>query len=339
MINNNVKQKFLTFLESQGWDTDTAIEYINELDYKGFDSKTAADLIGRRAGFTYAPGTGAPDISQVNTLNQITNEGGGSPTKQAVEDAAKGGTPGIFAKLKGGTMKKDFHLPNLRQGIGGANLGYSLGPTYYANDLQRYLTPDEVKRFKALGTIDGIDKSQVIKSGGGLKLGGYNVGTLWTGGQALMNTVRGFQNADNLNKAYEQGSDLKDSILSTAASTPNVSSYLTADEQKMLNQLKRGNYYEDNWGSDISDWGGVLGGGVKGAIAGLPGGAWGALLGGIGGAINGGLSSATKKKDANNAKLDALYNTLNYARNDYNSMKRPNFSGLGIQQRYRNAYM
>lgn len=262
-----------------------------------------------------------------------------TPTKQAVEDASEGGTKGWFANIRGGTMKKDFHLPNLRQGFGGANLGYSLGPTYYANDVQRYLTPDEVKLFKAGQDIDGIDSSQVMKSGGGLKLGGYNVGKLWTGGQALMNTVQGLKNTDNLNKAYEQGSDLKADILATAAGTPNVSSYLTADEQKMLNQLKRGNYYEGEWGSDASDWGGVLSGGLKGAITGLPGGAWGALLGGIGGAINGGLSGATKKKEINNSKLDSLYNTLNYAKNDYNSMKRPNFSGLGIQQRYRNAYM
>ena len=245
---------------------------------------------------------------------------------------------------KGGTMKEGFTLPSLRMPIGNANLGYSLGGGYYDNIAGKFISAKDLAALQA--TPEGqellrsalADKS-VLKTDAGLNLGGYQLGKLWTGGQALYNIGKGIKNADNLGKATQQGSDLKSDILATAASTPNVSSYLTADEQKMLNQLKRGNYYEGDWGSDASDWGNVLGGGVKGALAGLPGGIPGMILGGLGGAVNGGLSSATKKKETQNSKLDALYNTLNYARNDYNSMKRPNFSGLGLQQRYRNAYM
>lgn len=311
--------------------TNEQIRFINTLKSQGLSDAEIAEIVNN------------PEI-----LNSIGFGGAfnNAPTQNAIEDAANGGTPGIFARLKGGiskngggTMKEGFKLPTLNQSFGNANLGYSLGGGFYANDAKRFLTPDEINLFKSGQAIEGIDPNNVMKTDAGLNAGGYQLGKLWTAGQGALNAIQAVKNVDNLNKASEQGSDLKADLLATAASTPNVSSYLTADEQKMLNQLKRGNYYEGDWGSDLSDYGGVLSGGVKGALAGAPGGIPGMILGGLGGAVNGGLKSATKKKETQNSKLDALYNTLNYARNDYNSMKRPNFSGLGVQQRFRNAYM
>ena len=264
----------------------------------------------------------------------------GTITTNAKNTAKNKGLTGWFKGNGGGTMKNGFTFPSLNQSFGNANLGYSFRGGYYDQAAKRFLNPEEVNFFKSNGNLNkALNAGTLKKTDAGLNLGGYQLGKLWTGGQALYNIAKGAKNIDNLNKASQQGADLKADLLATAASTPNVSSYLTADEQKMLNQLKRGNYYEGDWGSDLSDYGGVFSGGIKGALAGLPGGVPGMILGGLGGAVNGGLSSATKKKEIQNSKLDALYNTLNYARNDYNSMKRPNFSGLGLQQRYRNAYM
>lgn len=281
--------------------------------------------------------------SSRNLPMNVAQPNAGGVGNAAANAAANTAKRGLFGNLfkNGGTMKDGFTLPTLNQAFGNANLGYSLGGGYYDQTAKRFLNPDEITFFKNNGNLQkALDSGALKKTDAGLNVGGYQLGKLYTTGLGAVEAIRGLKNADNLNKASQQGSDLKADILATAAGTPNLSSYLTADEQKMLNQLKRGNYYEGDWGSDLGDYAGVLGGAGKGAIAGaIGGGIPGAIVGAIGGGLNGGLSGATKKKETQNAKLDSLYSALTYAKNDYNSMKRPNFSGLGIQQRFRNAYM
>lgn len=288
--------------------------------------------------YTLSGNTATGGLGSIGTGagSAVGNAGAAAAAGNAAKKAGLLG--GFFSKNGGGTMKEGFTLPTLNQAFGNANLGYSLNGGYYDNAAKAFLTKDQIASLGDKALNEGIASGKYMETNPGLNLGGYQLGNLYTAGDAVVNLGRGVSNLDKLNKISQQGSDLKADILATAASTPNVSNYLTTDEQKMLNQLKRGNYVGDSWGEDLSDWGGVLGGGVKGALAGLPGGIPGMIVGGLGGAVNGGLSGAAKKKEANNSKLDSLYNTLSYARNDYNSMKRPNFAGLGIQQRYRNAY-
>ena len=86
----------------------------------------------------------------------------------------------------------------------------------------------------------------------------------------------------------------------------------------------------------------LLKGAGQGALTGLPalltGNPIPLLIGAGGGAINAGIQNATQGYEDDLATLEELYNALQYASQDYKSMRRPNFQGLGIQQRYQDMY-
>ena len=172
----------------------------------------------------------------------------------------------------------------------------------------------------------------------GVKAFGKNIGKYATGANAIL---QGFNAANNINELSDVNADtdaLTSNILRSAASNPLTSSYLTSDQQSMLNKLKRGSldtessFFENNLMS-------LLGGAGQGALSGgLIGGIPGAIVGGLGGLVNTGLQGQTQNQALINSKLEGLLQSLTDAEMQYKSMKRPNFTGLGIQQQYKDMY-
>ena len=158
--------------------------------------------------------------------------------------------------------------------------------------------------------------------------------------------IEGFKALGNLSD-YDGASDAVDDYVSKinalASGTPMLDSYLTADQLSQLRKLQRGSYDTDFDMSDaFSDPLSLLKGAGQGALTGLPalltGNPIPLLIGAGGGAINAGIQNATQGYEDNLATLEELYNALQHASQDYKSMRRPNFQGLGIQQRYQDMY-
>lgn len=173
----------------------------------------------------------------------------------------------------------------------------------------------------------------------GMSLLGGNIGNLYTGGKALGDTFSYLNSANQMSKSDQEGKDIQSEILASAASNPLASQYLTNDEIRMLNQIKRGSYSAE--GTNVGDAMGALGmGALKGGLSGLVmGGGLGGALGAIGGAANASIKSRQNARENSNAKLEALLQSLNDASAQYKSMRRPNFTGLGIQSRFQDFYM
>lgn len=158
--------------------------------------------------------------------------------------------------------------------------------------------------------------------------------------------IEGFKALGNLSD-YDGASDAVDDYVSKinalASGTPMLDSYLTADQLSQLRKLQRGTYDTDfNMSDAFSDPMALLKGAGQGALAGLPalltGNFLPMLIGAGGGAMNAGIQNATQGYEDDLATLEELYNALQYASQDYKSMRRPNFQGLGIQKRYQDMY-
>lgn len=173
----------------------------------------------------------------------------------------------------------------------------------------------------------------------GLKLFGKNVGKGLNIASGVMQGLDAAQGIANYSKANDANNDLMSDILVSAAGNPLLSSYLTSDQLRLLHQIKHGTY---DTSSDATDFlrgmGSGLGDAAMGALMGLGGGLPGVLIGGIGGLINGGIDGLSAGAEDNYAELASLYQALMDAEAQYRSMKRPNFTGLGIQQQYQNMY-
>lgn len=183
---------------------------------------------------------------------------------------------------------------------------------------------------------EGFDWS----SKGGLKAFGKNVGT---GANVLSGVMQGVDAAQGIGDymdTLESNEDLKSKIDIAAMGNPLLSSYLTADQMDLLGDLQLGNY------SDKADAGDFLKGAVGGlgnaimpTLSGLAtGGIPGAIIGGVGTLINSGIDGMSNASGRSTSELQALYQALQDAEMQYKAMKRPNFTGLGIQQQYQNMY-
>lgn len=171
----------------------------------------------------------------------------------------------------------------------------------------------------------------------GISLLGGDVGKLYAGGKALADTFGTLQNYNRMANVDKETGDIKSEILASAASNPLASQYLTQDEISLLNKVKRGNYNPE--GTDFGSQMGAAGmGALKGGLTGLVGGAPGAVLGALGGAFKSGSEARTNAKSQSNERLEALLQSLNDASAQYKSMRRPNFTGLGIQNRFQDMY-
>lgn len=173
----------------------------------------------------------------------------------------------------------------------------------------------------------------------GLNIGNLNVGKWSNLANAAMqgiDAVGGLSEMSDLNKDAES---LESNIIASAAGNPLLSSYLTSDQLSLLGKLRRGTYDGSaGLGGVTSNVGNLFSGAASGAMSGALGGLPGMLIGGIGGLINSGIDNINAETSSNTAQLEALYQSLLDAEQQYKSMKRPNFSGLGIQQRYQNMY-
>lgn len=160
-------------------------------------------------------------------------------------------------------------------------------------------------------------------------------------GSGITQGIQGIQNLSNLGQSTSDYNDLQGDILAAYSSNPLASSYLSPDQMRMIRQIRRGNLPENTTATQgaFNEIVGNLGNTLTSAGIGLAtGGIPGALIGGIGRLVNSGLSGANKAKQSNISQLDALYQNLLDAQSQYNAMKRPNMTGLGLQQRYQQMY-
>ena len=221
-------------------------------------------------------------------------------TAGATADAAKGaGISGMFK--------------NLKTSIGN-NFGYSLT----GNPKTKY----------QIGTPKGAGVTAF-----GLPIGKY--ATIANGVMGGVDALSGISKNGDITSSL---GDLEDDILVSAANNPIISSYLTGDQLSLLNKLKSGNYDdESSFGDYFSNVniGDALQNAVSGAmLGGIPG----AIVGAVSGLANGAIDRTNEDLQGQESELLALLQAVNDAESQYKAMKRPNFTGLGIQQQYQNMY-
>lgn len=173
----------------------------------------------------------------------------------------------------------------------------------------------------------------------GLTAFGKSIGPWATAGMGIMQGINAAQGLSGVSRSRQNISDLKNDILTSAASNPLVSSYLTADQKQLLNQIRNGTYASELGDDAVRGIGSSLGNAASSALMGAAvGGLPGALVGGIGGLVNGGISGVRQGSEQEASRLQALYDALAEAETSYQSMRRPVFTGLGIQRNYQNMY-
>jgi hypothetical protein len=176
--------------------------------------------------------------------------------------------------------------------------------------------------------------------GAGLQLFGKNVGKGFNIASTAMHAADALSGWSDYQKTQGANEDLMSKIRLSAMGNPLLSSYLTSEQLNLLGDVKSGRYDTSADSSDFID--GIqsnLGQAIPAALMGLvTGGVPGAIIGGAGTLVNAGIDNLTTASGQNTAELQALYQALQDAEAQYKSMKRPNFTGLGIQQQYRNMY-
>lgn len=183
-------------------------------------------------------------------------------------------------------------------------------------------------------------KNITYDKGTGISVAGKNLGKYVPWGVGIYNGIGTLQNIDSIGDGIADSNAYTTDILQSASSNPITSSYLTSDQQMLLNKIRNGSY--DNTvdlADATSNLGNILMGAGKGALVGIGGGLPGSLVGAVSGALKAGTENASNAQAVKNAELAGLYQALSDAEAQYRSMKRPNFTGLGIQQRYENMYM
>ena len=191
---------------------------------------------------------------------------------------------------------------------------------------------------KAKSFMNG--KNITYDKGTGVSIAGKNLGRYVPWGVGIYNGIGTLQNMDNISNGISDSNAYITDILQSASANPIASSYLTGDQQMLLNKIRNGSY--DNTVDLVdatSNLGNIIMGAGKGALTGIAGGIPGLIVGAASGALKSGSENASNAQAVKNAELAGLYQALSDAEAQYRSMKRPNFTGLGIQQRYENMYM
>lgn len=191
---------------------------------------------------------------------------------------------------------------------------------------------------KAAGLIDPDNYGWSKNSG--LKAFGKNVGKWGNIAGGVMQGFDALQGIGDYSDTLNSNEDLMSKIQASAMGNPLLSHYLTSDQLDLLGDVQDGRYSSDAGFDDFMHGAmGGLGGAAVGAGLGfLTGGIPGAVIGGAGSLINSGIDNLSASAGQNTAELQALYQALQDAEMQYKSMKRPNFTGLGIQQQYQNMY-
>lgn len=183
-------------------------------------------------------------------------------------------------------------------------------------------------------------KSAIPKQGAGLKIAGKNISTGANLASGVLYGAKALKGISDYNKVLQSNDDLMSDIRTSAMGNPLLSSYLTSDQLNLLRQIKSG-AYDDSAGLDDFAKGAMRGLGdaiLPILIGGVTGRLPGAIIAGVGSLANSGIDNLSKTSSENTSELQALYQALQDAEMQYKSMKRPNFTGLGIQQQYQNMY-
>lgn len=208
---------------------------------------------------------------------------------------------------------------NLKSGIGN-NFGYSLrspGATGWGSNL-------------SFGAAKGP----------GLTAFGLPVGKYANIGNAVAQGVNAVSGISDYSQGQSDLNSLVNDIKVSAMGNPLLDQYLTSDQLSLLNKLQNGTYDTsadmDDFMSGLTSEGlqGALSGAMSGAVGGVPG----MVIGAIGGLANGGIGGLSASNEQKTAELQALLNAMQNAEMQYKSMRRPNFTGLGIQQQYQDMY-
>lgn len=223
-----------------------------------------------------------------------------------------------MAKKTAGSGLKDL-FPKLKTSFNN-NFGYS------------FRSPDS--------TGWGSNLTTGTAKGPGVTAFGKPIGTYANVGNAIMQGVNAAQGISDYSKGQSDIDSLVNDIKVSAMGNPLLNSYLTSDQLSLLNKLQRGTY---DTGADMDDFMSGLAsdgltGAVQGAMSGAIGGLPGMAIGAIGGLVNGGIGGLSNANDQTEAELQALLTALQNAEMQYKSMQRPNFTGLDIQQQYKDMY-
>lgn len=155
----------------------------------------------------------------------------------------------------------------------------------------------------------------------GLKAWGKNIGGLTSAAQGLYGAYRFADALSDTNKAKNASDDIESDILTAAASNPMAAYDLTADQKRLLGELKRGSY--DQASLKDLDWEAGLSGALKGGVGGfLSGGALGATVGALAEGLPAAMQGRTAAQERKNAELEALYASLSESDARYRDAKR-----------------
>jgi hypothetical protein len=179
--------------------------------------------------------------------------------------------------------------------------------------------------------------SPLWSKAGGIKVS--NIGKMSNIGSGIGQGIQAIGNLKNISDTSSNISDLRGDILTQYSSNPLANYYLTPDQKQMIRQIKRGTYDDGGSSGILKGIGsGLLGTVANAGIGYLTGGIPGAIIGGVGGLVNSGMQGYNQAQQSKASELEALYQALNEANMQYQSMKRIPMSGLGLQQRYVNMY-
>lgn len=175
---------------------------------------------------------------------------------------------------------------------------------------------------KLKGTVGNIANPQFDYSKAtGISGWGHNIGGILTAANAIGQGINFAGALGDMSDAASQTNDLTADIVAGAMNNPMLTYDLTADQQQLLNELKRGSYNSSVDLSDV-DMLGALGKGLTGALMGLPGGVSGAIVGGLGGLLNAGADSMASAQSRKNAELEALYAALQESNQNYSNLRK-----------------
>lgn len=269
-----------------------------------------------------AKNSGAKNVAS-NIGNVAAGVGGAADAASFIGNVAKNASAGGNAASEAAEAAADAtKTPSAWKNIG--DKWKTKGGKFFNETAPSWLDPDNIKWGKGTGlNIKGMPIGTISNVAGGVI----------QGADALMGI------GDYVNSQADNDT-LMSQIRTSAMGNPLLSNYLTSDQLNMLGAIQRDGY-RDEAGLDDFFKGAVggIGKAIPATLLGLAtGGGVGAAIGGLGSLANSGIDALTTASGENTAELQALYQALQDAEMQYKSMKRPNFTGLGIQQRYQDMY-
>lgn len=275
----------------------------------------------KNAQATRAKNSGAKNIAS-NIGNVAAGVGGAADAASFIGDIAKNASTADAASDVAEAAAEATKAPSAWKTIG--DKWKTKGGKFFNETAPSWLDPDNIKWGKGTGlNIKGVPIGNIANVAGGVI----------QGADALMGI------GDYVNSQADNDT-LMSHIRTSAMGNPLLSNYLTSDQLNMLGAIQR-DTYRDEAGLDDFFKGAVggIGKAIPATLLGLAtGGGVGAAIGGLGSLANSGIDALTTASGENTAELQALYQALQDAEMQYKAMKRPNFTGLGIQQRYQNMY-